>query len=170
MDQYLPWIIAAAVAVGAWVGARALMRHSQAKAAEAVVGARFADFMFEVLVNAARIDGRLDVAEREAIAQSMSEANGAPFDRAAVDAGLSRARLAKDDLVAYLAENGRGFSMPQKCALLKGVLSVAMADGKFDQREHDIYIDYIEAIGFERVSAPQMFQDLVGKAARGNIV
>jgi uncharacterized membrane protein YebE (DUF533 family) len=170
MQDALPYIIVIAVLVAVWFGMRALMRRSLAKTAEAVVGERFADFMFEVLVNAARIDGRLDEAERAAIAAAMKETGGEAFDRAAVDAGLARARLSKPDLVAYLAERGGAFSVEQKCLLLKAVLSVAMADGKFDQREHDIYLEYIEAIGFERQSAPQMLSELVGQASRGNII
>ena len=54
-------------------------------------------------------------------------------------------------------------------ALLKALLSVFVADGRFDEREHAALVDYTEAIGFDRKSAPDMLKGLTRDFAKGNI-
>lgn len=150
-----------------WIAGSSWLRKQRARKAAATVGNDYGSFLLAALANAAKIDGRIDEAERAAIVEAMSQATGAPFSRDDVDAALSKASLSKDELVAYLAADGRQFSMDQKAQLLKAVLSVAMADGRFDEREHAIYLDYIAAVGFDHRSAPQMLQQMVRDLAAG---
>ena len=150
-----------------FLGLTTLQRKQRVQAVETVVQGKFTDFMLEVLANAARIDGHVDDAERQAIVDVMSQANGALFARADADAALSRATLNKAQLVTYLNAKARTFTIAQKTALLKGVLTVAMADGRFDEREHAVYLDYIAAIGFDHKTAPQILQQLIHDLASG---
>jgi hypothetical protein len=53
--------------------------------------------------------------------------------------------------------------------LLKALLSVFVSDGRFDETEHGALIDYTEAIGFDRQSAPEMLHRLSRDVVRGNI-
>jgi len=109
---------------------------------------KFADFLLEALVNAARIDGAAAEAEREAIVAAMGEAKGAPFARTEVDAAIERASLTREDLTAYLAKHGARFTRDEKMAILRGLLSVIAADGVFAEQEKAALMGYIEAIGF----------------------
>jgi uncharacterized membrane protein YebE (DUF533 family) len=167
MNDYMPLLIVVLAIVAVWIAASSYLKKRRANTAAAVVGNDYGSFLLAALANAARIDGRVDEAERTAMADAMSQATGAPFSRQDVDGALSKARLSKDELVAYLASNGRQFSLDQKSQLLKAVLSVAMADGRFDEREHAIYLDYIAAVGFDHRSAPQMLQEMVRDLAAG---
>jgi uncharacterized membrane protein YebE (DUF533 family) len=167
MNDYLPWLGFALALLVIWFAGRAWMRKQRAQETEAAVHGDYAAYLLEVLANAAKIDGRVDEAERQAITDVMTQVKGAPFAREAVDAALTRVRLGKEELVAYLAAKANVFSTEQKTTLLKGVLSVAMADGHFDGREHAIYLDYIAAIGFERKGAPEMLQGWVRDLAAG---
>jgi len=161
MSDLLPWIGFLLAVVVIWIAGASYLRRRRAGAAAAVIGADYGSFLLHALSNAAAIDGRIDDAERGAIVEAMSQATGAPFPRDDVDAALTRTALSKDDLVAYLSLQGRQFSLEQKTELLKGLLSVAMADGRFQEREHAIYLDYIAAVGFEHETAPQIMQQLV---------
>lgn len=167
VEDIVPWIVVSAIAVAIWFASRAYMRRHLAHEAERALGASFADFALEVLANAAKLDGRIDESERQTITDIMSQATGAPYARAEVDAALKRAGLGHDQLVAYLATHANKFTNAQKLTLLKGVLSVAMADGHFDQREHDVYLAYIQAVGFERQGAPDMLRGIVRDLAAG---
>ena len=150
-----------------FLGLGSMQRKQRVQAVETVVHGNFADYTLEVLANAAKIDGRVDDAERQAITDVMTQIKGAPFARTEADAALLRARLNKDQLIAYLSARARTFTLDQKTALLKGVLSVAMADGHFHEREHAIYLDYIAAVGFERKTAPEILQRWVHDMAAG---
>ncbi len=154
-------LVFAGGAIFYWLAATAMQRKRFAQETAAVVGGDFAAYLLEVLANAAKIDGRIEEAERAAIAKVMSEATGKAFDRAKADTAVDAARLSRAQLHAYLAERSSAFSTEQKLTLLKGVLTVAAADGKFDQREHDAYLAYFEAVGFSRKSAPQMLQEMI---------
>ena len=155
-------------AVGGWLGLRTFVRGLRARKTEAAVGASFPQYALEALVNAAKIDGRVNDDERSAIARAMTEIAPA-FAPAQVDAAFARARLNKDELVAYLADRSRTFSRDQKVALLKALMSVFVADGKFDESEHGALVDYTAAVGFDRQSAPQMLSGLARDFKRGNI-
>lgn len=157
------------VAIVAWFGLRALVRGLRAGKTAAAIGADFRSYAMEALANAANIDGRVNDAERGAIAQAMRELTGAAVEAASVDAALASAKLSKDELVAYLADRSAAFSRSQKTALLRALLSVFVADGKFDETEHAALVDYTAAVGFDRQSAPEMLRRLSRDFVRGSI-
>lgn len=154
----------------AWIGLRALVRGRRAQETERVVGVSFPDFALEALVNAAHIDGQVAAAERAAIAAAMSEINGAPFDAARVESALAQARLSKDQLIAYLKTRSAIFSRTQKTLLLKSLLDMVVADDRFDEAEHAALLDYTEAVGFDRQSAPELLRGLTRDVTSGRIV
>jgi uncharacterized membrane protein YebE (DUF533 family) len=156
-------------AVAGWVGLRSLVRSLRARKTETTVGGRFEAYALEALANAARIDGRVNDEERAAVARAMTEVAGPAFDAARVDAAFASAKLSKDELVAYLAAKSGAFTREQKTALLKALLSVFVADGRFDETEHAALVDYTAAVGFDRKSAPEMLRGLTRDFARGNI-
>lgn len=156
------------VAIVGWIGVRQLVRGMRARRTAGAVGESYATYVLEALVNAAKIDGRVNDAERAAIAAAMREI--APdFDTSSVAPALERARLTKDELVAYLAAKAGSFSREQKTALLKALLSVFVADGQFHETEHGALVDYTAAVGFDRQSAPEMLRGIVRDFRRGNI-
>ena len=155
--------------VVAWISFRVVARALRARKTQAAVGGSFEDYVLEALANAAHIDGRLNPAERTAIASAMREIAGPGFEEARVETALSRARLSKAELVAYLASRAGAFSHEQKSALLKALLAVFVADGAFDEIEHAALVDYTAAVGFDRQSAPQMLRRIAGDFSRGNI-
>ncbi len=158
------------VVVGAaWLGLRTFVRSLRARKAERTVGASFTDFALEALVNAAKVDGRVNDEERRAVAGAIGDLAGPTYNTRVVETAFAKARLSKDELVAYLASRAKLFSRDQKVALLKALLSVFVADGRFDEREHAALVDYTEAIGFDRRSAPDMLRGLTRDFARGNI-
>jgi uncharacterized membrane protein YebE (DUF533 family) len=156
-------------AIAGWLGLRALVRRMRAGKTESVVHGAFAEYAREVLVNAARIDGRVSEAEHAAIANALREIAGAAQDTTQVAAALADATLTKDELVAYLAEREGAFSRQQKVQLLKALLAVFVADGHFDETEHAALVDYTAAIGFDRQGAPDVLRGLMGDFKRGNI-
>jgi tellurite resistance protein len=99
----------------------------------------------------------------------MAEIAGGGFDAALVGVAFTRAQLSKDELVAYLAERARAFTRAQKVSLLKALLGVFVADGRFDETEHAALVDYTAAIGFDRQSAPEMLRGIARDFSRGNI-
>ncbi len=157
------------VLVAAWLALRTFVRSLRARKAERTVGASFGDYALEALVNAARIDGRINEDERAAVARAIADLAGSGYDARAVDTAFANARLTKNELVAYLAARSKNFSRDQKVALLKALLTVFVADGKFDEREHHALVDYTSAIGFDRKNAPDMLRGLSRDFARGNI-
>jgi uncharacterized membrane protein YebE (DUF533 family) len=86
-----------------------------------------------------------------------------------VRGALTSAQLTKDELVAYLAARSGKFSREQKMALLKALLSVFSADGRFDETEHAALVDYTAAVGFDRQSAPEMLRGIARDFQRGRI-
>ena len=82
---------------------------------------------------------------------------------------FAQAQLSKDELVAYLAAKANAFTREQKTALLKALLGVFAADGRFDETEHAALVDYTAAVGFDRKSAPEMLRGLTRDFARGTI-
>jgi uncharacterized membrane protein YebE (DUF533 family) len=152
------------VAAMGWFGLRTLVRGMRAGKAANVVQGNFNDFALQALVNAAKIDGRVDSQERVAIGVAMEEIGGAN-----VDAAFAKANLSKHELVAYLGQLSRGFTHEQKQWLLRSLLAVFVADGRFDESEHAALIDYTAAVGFDRQSAPDMLRGLSQQFKRGNI-
>jgi len=157
------------VIVAAWLAMRTFVRSLRARKTERAVGESFTEYVLEALVNAAKIDGRVNEAERREVARAISELAGPTYTAQVVEAAFAKARLNKDELVAYLAARSRKFSREQKVALLKALLAVFVADGKFHEREHAALVDYTAAIGFDRKSAPDLLRSLMGDFARGNI-
>lgn len=155
--------------VVAWISFRVVARALRARKAQATVGASFEDYALEALSNAAHIDGRLNPAERTAIATAMQEIAGPAFETARVETALAGARLSKSELVAYLSARAASFTHEQKSALLKALLAVFVADGNFDETEHAALVDYTAAVGFDRQSAPQMLRRIASDFSRGNI-
>ncbi|HYD87491.1 MAG TPA: TerB family tellurite resistance protein [Vitreimonas sp.] len=154
--------------LGGWFALRTFVRTLRARKAQAAVGADFTAYALEALVNAAKIDGRISAEEKAAITRAMGElAPGFAGDR--VEAAFGRARLSKDELVAYLAAKADAFSREQKLALLRALMSVFVADGKFDETEHHTLVDYTAAIGFDRPSALQTLRGLARDVQRGSI-
>jgi uncharacterized tellurite resistance protein B-like protein len=161
-------LIVLIAAVAGWIALRQLVRGMRARKTQSAVGENFSSYALEVLVNAAKIDGRINDAERAAIATAMRDlASG--FDDAAVAPAFDRARLTKDELVAYLAAKSGSFSREQKTALLKALLSVFVADGRFDETEHGALVDYTAAVGFDRQSAPDTLRKIARDFQRGSI-
>ncbi len=161
------FVIVAAIAL--WFALRTFVRSLRARKTERTVGASFTDYALEVLVNAAKIDGRIKDEERREIARAIGELAGPTYNAQVVEAAFARAKLNKDELVAYLAARSQVFSRDQKVALLKALLSVFVADGRFDEAEHAALVDYTEAVGFDRQSAPEMLHGLSQDFARGRI-
>jgi len=156
-------------ALAAWLALRSLVRGLRARKTHNAVGGRYTDYVLQALVNAAKIDGRINAPEREAIGAALAEATGEAVDPPVVENAFTHARLSKDELIAYLTNRAPAFSHAQKVALLKALLSVFVADGHFDEVEHAALIDYTAAIGFERRSAPDMLRGLTRDFARGRI-
>ncbi len=153
----------------AWLGLRLVIRRLRAGKAERVVHGAFDEFALAALVNAAKLDGRVAEAERAAILSAMRDIAGAGFTASAVDAAFVGVGLAKAELVAYLAERAPRFSHTQKTTLLKALLAVFVADGRFDEAEHQALVDYTAAIGFDRQSAPELLQGLIGDMIKERI-
>lgn len=160
-------LLALIAAIAAWLGLRALVRRLRAGKTEAVVRGSFPEFALEALVNAAKLDGRVERSERAAIVQAMRDIGG--LDAAAVDGAFARTGLGKGELVAYLAAKSGGFGNDQKMALLKALLAVFVADGRFDETEHHALVEYTSAIGFDRQRAPEILRGLSRDFARGKI-
>jgi tellurite resistance protein len=156
------------VAVMAWFGLRSFVRSLRAGKAQAAVKGDFNAFALEALVNAAKIDGRVDARERDAVTASLREL-GATLDAAALDGAFASARLGKGELIAYLRARSGAFTRDQKIWLLKALLAVFVADGTFDESEHAALVDYTAAIGFDRQSAPDMLRNLSHQFMRGSI-
>jgi len=157
------------VAVALWLALRAFIRGLRAQKTQSATGGDFAGYVLQALVNAAKIDGRVNDAEKRAIAAAMRELAGEAFETVKVEECFATARLNKDELVDFLAARSSAFTRDQKVALLKALMSVFVADGKFDEVEHAALMDYTAAIGFDRQSAPQMLRGLVGDFKRGSI-
>lgn len=158
------------VVIGAaWLALRTFVRSLRARKTERAVGANFAEYALEALVNAAKIDGRVNDDERRAVARAVGELAGPTYNAQVVEGAFTRARLSKDELVAYLAARSKAFSRDQKVALLNALLAVFVSDGKFDEREHAALVDYTTAIGFDRQGAPDLLRGLTRNFARGNI-
>lgn len=158
-------ILVLIIAVGGWLAIRSFIQNLRANKTKATVGDSFAGYAFEVLVNAAKIDGRVNDTEQQAIAAAMSDIGGAQVELAAVQAALAKAKLTKAELVAYLQMKAGGFSREQKVQLLKALMSVFVSDGRFDETEHAALVDYTAAVGFDRGRAP----DLLKSVMRGSI-
>ena len=156
-------------AVLAWLGLRAALRRLRAGKTERAVHGAFDEYALAALVNAAKLDGRVAEAERAAILSAMREIAAAGFAASAVDAAFAGAGLAKAELVDYLAERAPRFSHAQKTALLKALLAVFVADGRFDESEHHALVEYTAAIGFDRKSAPERLRGLVGDMVKERI-
>lgn len=161
------FVVVAAIAL--WVALRAFVRGLRARKTQSATGGDFTGYALEALVNAAKIDGRVNDAEKRAITIAMRDLAGEAFEAIKVEACFATAKLNKDELVAFLAARSHHFTRDQKVALLKALMSVFVADGKFDEVEHAALMDYTAAIGFDRQSAPQMLRGLVGDFKRGNI-
>jgi uncharacterized tellurite resistance protein B-like protein len=163
-------LFALLVVIVGWFGLRTIVRSLRAGKTEAAVRGNFADFARQALVNAAKIDGRIAPSERTAMAAAMKEIAGEELDGAAIDAAFARASLSKDELIAYLNAKSGAFTRDQKVALLRALLSIFLADGRFDEAEHHALVDYTAAIGFDRQSAPEFLRGLSRQVAAGNII
>lgn len=161
-------LVLLAVAIS-WIALRFLIRRLRAGKTERAVHGAFHEYALAALVNAARLDGRVADAERAAILAAMREIAGADFAASAVDAAFAGAGLAKSELVAYLAERASRFSHGQKTALLKALLAVFVADGRFDETEHHALVEYTAAIGFDRKSAAERLRGLVSDMVKERI-
>ena len=156
------------VILAGWFGLRTLVREMRARKAAKAVGGSFPDYALEVLVNAAKIDGRVNPQEQRAIAAAMNDlAPSLKPER--VEATFASAALSKDELIAYLQAKSGAFSTAQKTALLTALLTVFVADESFDEAEHAALVDYTAAVGFDRQSAPEMLRRLSRDFVRGNI-
>lgn len=153
------------VAVALWIALRAFIRGLRANKTQTATGGDFADYALEALVNAAKIDGRVNAEEKRAITLAMRDIAGEAFEAAKVEESFARARLSKDELVAFLSSRSSAFTRDQKVALLKALMSVFVSDGKFDESEHSALLDYTSAVGFDRQGAPEMLRGFV----RGSI-
>jgi len=162
-------LVALLLAAAAWVLARGMVRAMRARKAQAATGGDFARFALQALVNAAKIDGRVNADERRAVAQAMRQLAGAGFDAERVDAAFANARLSKEELVDYLAAQCGRFTREQKVDLIKALLSVFVADSDFDAAEHSALVDYTAAIGFDRHTAPETLRRLAQDMTKGRV-
>lgn len=157
-------------AVAAWLALRAFVRSMRVRKTQSAVGADFSAYALEALVNAAKLDGRVNEAEQRAIANAMTHLTGREHPLDSIGAAFVRAQLSKDELVAYLSARAGAFTRDQKLGLLRALLAVFVADGTFDQSEHAALVDYTEAVGFDRQTAPEKLSGLAGQLKAGNIV
>ncbi|MEZ5958773.1 MAG: TerB family tellurite resistance protein, partial [Hyphomonadaceae bacterium] len=157
------FVIIAAIAL--WVAFRAFIRGLQAKKTETATGGDFAGYALAALVNAAKLDGRVNEEEKRAITLAMRDIAGEAFEGVKVEEAFAGPGLNKDELVSFLAARARAFTRDQKVALLKALMAVFVSDGKFEETEHTALIDYTAAIGFDRQGIPEMLHGF----ARGNI-
>jgi uncharacterized membrane protein YebE (DUF533 family) len=157
------FVIIAAVAL--WIALRAFIRGLRASKTQTATGGAFADYALEALVNAAKIDGRVNDEEKRAITLAMRDLAGEAFEAAKVEQCFATAKLNKDELVDFLAARSRAFTRDQKVALLKALMTVFVADGKFDETEHGALMDYTAAVGFDRQGAPELLRSFT----RGSI-
>jgi uncharacterized membrane protein YebE (DUF533 family) len=165
----LALFILVAAGVG-WFALRTMVREFRARKTERAVGGDFKHYALEVLVNAAKIDGRVSDSEKAAIGSALRElAGGADVEAASIESAFVGAKLSKDELIAYLTSKSRVFSREQKTGLLRALLSVFVADGNFDEVEHHALVDYTAAVGFDRQSAPDMLRGIARDFSRGNI-
>lgn len=163
-------LLAVLIAICAVFGAGLWLRSRRAARAETLVHGDFETFVLAALANAAKLDGVVTSAEQDAIAQAMSEASNAAYDRARVEAALASASLSKSELIAYLQERSAVFSHDQKVLLLKLLLSVFVADELFDEGEHHALVEYATALGFDRQSAPGQLRGLLSDLSRGRMI
>ncbi len=152
-------------ALGLWFALRTLIRSMQAKKTETATGGDFGGYALEALVNAAKIDGRVNDQEKRAIALAMREIAGEAFEVVKVEECFARKGLNKNELISFLAARSSAFSRDQKVALLRALMTVFVADGKFEESEHGALMDYTAAVGFDREGAPQLLRSFT----RGSI-
>lgn len=152
-------------ALGLWFALRTFIRGLQAKKTATATGGDFTGYALEALVNAAKIDGRVNEQEKRAITLAMREIAGEAFESVKVEECFARQGLNKDELISFLAARSRAFSRDQKVALLKALMSVFVSDGKFEESEHGALMDYTAAVGFDREGAPQLLRSFT----RGSI-
>lgn len=157
------FVVVAAIAL--WIAFRAFIRSLQAKKTETATGGDFTGYALQALVNAAKLDGRVNDEEKRAITIAMREIAGEAFEAVKVEEAFARAGLNKDELVSFLAARARVFTRDQKVALLRALMAVFVSDGKFEETEHSALIDYTAAIGFDRQGVPEMLRGF----ARGSI-
>jgi len=157
------FVVVAAIAL--WVAFRAFVRSLQAKKTETAVGTDFTGYALAALVNAAKLDGRVNDEEKRAIVIAMREIGGEAFEAVRVEEAFAKPGLNKDELISFLASRGRAFTRDQKVALLKALMAVFVSDGMFQETEHSALIDYTAAIGFDRQGIPEMLRGF----ARGDI-
>jgi uncharacterized membrane protein YebE (DUF533 family) len=157
------FVVVAAVAL--WIALRAFIRGLRANKTQIATGGDFTGYALEALVNAAKLDGRVNDAERRAITIAMREIAGEAFEAVKVEEAFARTGLNKDELISFLAARSRAFTRDQKVALLKALMAVFVSDGKFEESEHGALMDYTAAIGFDREGAPQLLRSFT----RGNI-
>lgn len=162
-------LVVVLLVAAAWIGARMLVRRLRAGKTERVVHGAFSEYALEALANAAKIDGRVADAERGAILAAMRDIAGGNFHESAVSAALAGSKLSKEELVDYLAARAGKFTHQQKVGLLKALLGVFVADGRFDETEHHALVDYTAAIGFDRESAPQRLRGLMDAMVKDKI-
>ena len=168
-DNTMILVLALLGAVGAWFGARALLQGMRAGKTDAVIQGDFTTFALEALANAAKIDGRVTEPEVHAIVKAMGDIAGPDFGADRVSAALASARLSKEELIAFLSSRASNVAREQKLKLLKALMNVFVADGAFDEGEHQALVEYTAAIGFDRQGAVQMLRGLAGDFRRGNI-
>lgn len=152
-------------AVGLWFALRTFVRGLQASKAQSATGGDFVGYALEALVNAAKLDGRINDKEKRAIAAAMREIAGEAFETAKVEESFARPGLNKAELVSFLASRSGAFTRDQKVMLLKALMAVFVSDGKFEESEHSALMDYTAAIGFDREGAPQLLRSFT----RGSI-
>jgi len=157
------FIVVAAIAL--WFALRTFIRGLRAKKTESATGGDFTGYALQALVNAAKIDGRINDEEKRAITIAMREIAGEVFEAVKVEEAFARPGLNKDELVSFLAARARAFTRDQKVALLKALMSVFVSDGKFEESEHGALMDYTAAVGFDREGAPQLLRSFT----RGSI-
>lgn len=155
--------------VAGWIGLRSLVRRLRARKADKTLRGDFVEYALQALVNAAKLDGRVNDMEKRAIVTALRDLDGEAFESARVEAAFASARLTKNELVDYLSAKAQVFTRDEKASFLKALLSVFVSDGRFDATEHAALVDYTEAIGFDRQSAIETLRRLSGDFVRGNV-
>lgn len=163
-------LFAVLAAVAAWLAWRVVLHRQRASKAQSILHDDFTAFVLQALANAARLDGQVGAAERDAIAGALQELSGSPAESARLDAALSAAPLGKEDLLAYLEDHSARLSHDQKVGFLRALLAVFVADGRFDESEHQALIEFTAAIGFDRQTAPGRLRGLLSDMARGRVI
>ena len=108
--------------------------------------AQFAIAIRCVMAKITAADGVVDDSEIEMMAVIYENLVGQPISEAELREEVRMVREESFGIHAYLADVAPELNDEGKEAVVRGALSVAMADGEFDDSEHDMILDMAQAL------------------------